>query len=142
MKVIKSAKHYAEAAKDEVDLLSVLTRNDPDGMHRRDYRIFVFILGLFCCVRMLDSFKHTGPNGTHICMVFETMGYNALHLIKAYHYKGLPIEGVKYICKQVCCYLFTKLCIMPGIDCTRFSAHEMPDNTHRSQTRERINVCI
>ena len=32
LKVIKSAKHYTEAAIDEIDLLTVISKNDPTGM--------------------------------------------------------------------------------------------------------------
>lgn len=34
------------------------------------------------CVRLLDSFEHTGPHGTHICEVFESLGDDLLTLIK------------------------------------------------------------
>lgn len=38
-------------------------------------------------VRLLDYFTHKGPHGTHMCMVFETLGDNLLSLIKAYKYR-------------------------------------------------------
>lgn len=34
------------------------------------------------CVRLLDSFEHTGPHGTHVCEVFESLGDDLLTLIK------------------------------------------------------------
>ena len=52
-------------------------------------------------VGLLDSFKHVGPNGTHVCMVFEPMGYNLLSLIKYYDYRGVPIDIVRQISRQV-----------------------------------------
>lgn len=52
-------------------------------------------------VGLLDSFKHVGPNGTHVCMVFEPMGYNLLSLIKFYDYRGIPIDIVRQISRQV-----------------------------------------
>ena len=52
-------------------------------------------------VGLLDSFKHVGPNGTHVCMVFEPMGYNLLSLIKFYDYRGVPIDIVRQIARQV-----------------------------------------
>ena len=52
-------------------------------------------------VRLVDHFKHIGPNGTHVCMVFEPMGANLLSLIKHYNYHGVPIELVRRISRQV-----------------------------------------
>lgn len=34
------------------------------------------------CVRLLDTFTHTGPHGTHVCEVFEAMGDDLLTLLK------------------------------------------------------------
>lgn len=34
------------------------------------------------CVRLLDTFPHTGPHGTHVCEVFEAMGDDLLTLLK------------------------------------------------------------
>ncbi|KAJ1939074.1 serine/threonine protein kinase, CMGC [Linderina pennispora] len=31
---------------------------------------------------MLDSFEHSGPNGRHVCMVFEVLGENLLSLLR------------------------------------------------------------
>jgi hypothetical protein len=57
LQVQKSAKHYTEAAYDEVTLLKQICDGDPqDTKH---------------CVRLLDHFEHHGPNGKHVCMVFE-----------------------------------------------------------------------
>ena len=55
--VQKSAKHYTEAARDEILLLAQISQGDPENC--KD------------CVRLLDSFDHTGPNGRHVCMVFD-----------------------------------------------------------------------
>ncbi len=61
--VQKSAKHYTEAAQDEVTLLTQIRDGDPrDAKH---------------CVRLLDSFEHSGPNGRHMCMVFEVRVFTA-----------------------------------------------------------------
>ena len=37
-----------------------------------------------------------------MCMVFETLGDNLLALIKAYKYKGIPVDLVRKITRQVC----------------------------------------
>ncbi len=34
------------------------------------------------CVRLMDTFTHTGPHGTHVCEVFEAMGDDLLTLLK------------------------------------------------------------
>jgi serine/threonine-protein kinase SRPK3 len=52
-------------------------------------------------VSLLDSFEHKGPNGTHVCMVFEVLGENLLGLIKRWNHRGIPMPIVKQIVKQV-----------------------------------------
>ncbi|GLJ05217.1 hypothetical protein SUGI_0013940 [Cryptomeria japonica] len=87
LKVQKSAQHYTEAAIDEIKILQQIAENDGDDKK--------------CVVKLLDHFKHTGPNGQHICMVFEFLGDNLLTLIKHYDYKGMPLHMVKEICFHV-----------------------------------------
>lgn len=87
LKVQKSAQHYTEAAQDEITILKQIAEGDP---HDRG--------GV---VKLLDHFKHTGPNGTHVCMVFEYLGDNLLTLIKAYNYRGLPLHMVKQLAKGI-----------------------------------------
>lgn len=89
LKVVRSAAHYTETALDEISLLKRIVSGDdshPGKSH---------VVGL------LDSFKHVGPNGTHVCMVFEVLGENLLGLIKRYDHKGIPVGLVKQITKQV-----------------------------------------
>ena len=53
----KSASHYTEAARDEIEMLQRIAAGPAErSLH---------------CVRLLDSFDHRGPNGLHVCMVFE-----------------------------------------------------------------------
>ena len=52
-------------------------------------------------VRLLDHFKHTGPHGQHMCMVFEVLGDNLLSLIRRAHYRGLPLPAVRQIAAHV-----------------------------------------
>ena len=59
------------------------------------------------CVDLVDSFEHKGPNGLHMCMVFEVLGPNVLALIKKYDFKGwknksedfFTVVVVQYDCK-------------------------------------------
>ena len=87
LKVQKSAQHYTEAAMDEITILQQIAEGDPDDKK--------------CVVKLLDHFKHSGPNGQHVCMVFEYLGDNLLTLIKYSGYRGLPIHIVKEICFHV-----------------------------------------
>lgn len=89
MKVVRSAQHYTEAACDEISLLKKAVSANPDHPGRS------------YVVSLLDSFRHKGPNGDHVCMVFEVLGENLLGLIKRYRYKGIPKVLVKQITKQV-----------------------------------------
>jgi len=53
-------------------------------------------------VKLLDHFDYNTPsNRKHMCMVFEYLGDNLLTLIKANKYKGLPLEIVKNLAKQI-----------------------------------------
>uniref|UniRef100_A0A7S2RKS9 non-specific serine/threonine protein kinase n=1 Tax=Rhizochromulina marina TaxID=1034831 RepID=A0A7S2RKS9_9STRA len=92
LKVQKSAEHYMEAAMDEIDLLTCI--KDRSEEERPDFDSHV--------VRLEASFEHEGPNGRHICMVFEMLGANLLSLIKRYDYQGIPIPTVRRITKQIC----------------------------------------
>lgn len=97
----KSAQHYTEAARDEIKLLTQIRDGDPDNSRH--------------CCRLLDHFEHSGPNGRHVCMVFEVLGDNLLSLIKQYDYKGIPIPIVKRLTRQVLLgldYLHSKLQII------------------------------
>ncbi|KAJ0088547.1 hypothetical protein Patl1_32326 [Pistacia atlantica] len=87
LKVQKSAQHYTEAAMDEITILQQIAEGDQDDNK--------------CVVKLLDHFKHSGPNGQHVCMVFEYLGDNLLTLIKYTDYRGVPIHMVKEICFHV-----------------------------------------
>lgn len=87
MKVVKSASHYTEAARDEVTLLNAVALHDPDGR--------------CCCARLTDSFDHVGPHGRHVCMVFERLGDNLLTLIRLYDHRGIPLDVVRAITAQI-----------------------------------------
>lgn len=52
-------------------------------------------------VQLLDDFKISGVNGTHVCMVFEVLGHNLLKFIIRSNYQGIPLANVKSIIRQV-----------------------------------------
>ncbi len=89
LKVVRSAAHYTETAIDEIKLLNKVVSanvNHPGRKH---------------VVSLLDSFEHKGPHGVHVCMVFEVLGENLLGLIKRWNHRGIPMQLVKQITKQV-----------------------------------------
>ncbi|KAL2160999.1 hypothetical protein VTH06DRAFT_8712 [Thermothelomyces fergusii] len=89
LKVVRSAAHYTETAIDEIKLLKKIVQANPNHPGRKHV------------VSLLDSFEHKGPNGTHVCMVFEVLGENLLGLIKRWNHRGIPMPLVKQITKQV-----------------------------------------
>ncbi|XP_067360974.1 SRSF protein kinase 1b isoform X5 [Channa argus] len=89
MKVVKSAEHYTETALDEIKLLKCVRNTDPSDPSREKV------------VQLLDDFKISGMNGTHVCMVFEVLGYHLLKWIIKSNYQGLPLSCVKSIIRQV-----------------------------------------
>lgn len=72
---------------DEIKILRQISDGDPDDKK--------------CVVKLLDHFKHSGPNGQHVCMVFEYLGDNLLTLIKYSDYRGVPLPMVKQICFHI-----------------------------------------
>lgn len=107
LKVVKSAPRYTETALDEIKLLQRLITStqppvsptpenpnpplSPSQTHPGRSHVISF----------LDHFRHKGPNGTHVCMVFEVLGENLLGLIKRHQNKGVPMPLVRQIAKQI-----------------------------------------
>lgn len=89
MKVVKSAKHYTETALDEIKLLKRVAEADPTS------------IGAEYVTAVVDDFYIEGPNGLHVCMTFEVLGENLLSLIKRYKSRGIPVNLVKQIAKQM-----------------------------------------
>ncbi|RPA81784.1 kinase-like protein [Ascobolus immersus RN42] len=89
LKIVRSAAHYTETALDEIKLLKRIVEANPEHPGRRHI------------VSLLDSFEHQGPNGKHVCMVFEVLGENLLELIRKWRHRGIPVNLVKQITKQV-----------------------------------------
>ena len=85
LKVVKSAAHYTETALDEIKLLKCVRESDEADSYQDK------------CVQLLDDFKISGVNGTHVCMVFEVLGHNLLKYIIRSNYQGIPLYNVKLI---------------------------------------------
>jgi serine/threonine-protein kinase SRPK3 len=98
LKIQKSAPHYREAAYDEIELLRTVSTTAFSSA-------FAFEQGAVIeppkVVLLLDNFEHAGPNGRHVCMVFEALGENLLEVIKKYDYRGLPVRVVKHMAYDI-----------------------------------------
>ncbi|KAG9122452.1 serine/threonine protein kinase, CMGC group [Ceratobasidium sp. 392] len=133
LKVVKSAQRYTETALDEIKLLQRLISGDVNHPGRRH------VIGF------LDHFRHKGPNGNHVCMVFEVLGENLLGLIKRHQAsehsvsarvlannqiqaKGVPVHLVKQISKQ----------ILLGLD----YMHRQCGVIHTDLKPENVLICI
>ncbi|KAF6176819.1 hypothetical protein GIB67_026506 [Kingdonia uniflora] len=68
LKIMKSVVEFADATQHEIQFLSTIAEGDP--------------LSSKCVVRLIDHFKHAGPNGQHLCMVLEFLGDSFLWFIR------------------------------------------------------------
>ncbi|CAK7899201.1 hypothetical protein CAAN3_04S05006 [[Candida] anglica] len=97
IKFVKSSKCYIEAAEDEINLLQVINRpllvaDHLTEAHKEYFRKFHFNKeneptghpGFKHVMKLLDNFQISGPNGKHICMVFEVLGENVFNLMCKY----------------------------------------------------------
>ncbi|KAL3630181.1 hypothetical protein CASFOL_023165 [Castilleja foliolosa] len=87
LKIQKSAPQFSQAALHETEILSAIAAGDPSNSKS--------------VVQLIDHFKHSGPNGQHLCMVLEFLGDSLLRLVKYNRYKGLEMNRVREICKCV-----------------------------------------
>lgn len=98
MKIQKSASEFAESAIHEIKVLSSIAEGDPSNSN--------------CIVQLLDSFKHSGPNGQHLCLVIELLGDSLLRLIRHNNESGIGLDRVRKICVSILValnYLHTEL---------------------------------
>ena len=83
LKIQKSATSYMEAAQDEVRLFTEVM-NRLHKLRETDPSATVNV------VELQDHFLYTGPNGIHMCLVYERLGGSHLDLIKHYDYHTIP----------------------------------------------------
>ena len=50
---------------------------------------------------LLDEFRHAGPHGVHVCLVFDVMGEDLVALVRRYPDRKLPVYLVKQIARQL-----------------------------------------
>ncbi|KAI0823116.1 Pkinase-domain-containing protein [Trametes gibbosa] len=89
LKVVKSAGRYAETARDEIKLLRQVMDANPAHPGRSHIVLF------------LDHFEHSGPDDSHICLVFEPLGENLLALVERHKKTGVAVDLVRVIAKQM-----------------------------------------
>lgn len=89
LKIVKSAEHFTETALDEIRILKAVRESDPSDPKRNK------------TVQLLNDFKISGVNGVHVCMVFEVLGHHLLKLIIKSNYRGIPLNNVRTIIRQV-----------------------------------------
>ncbi|KZT44636.1 kinase-like protein [Sistotremastrum suecicum HHB10207 ss-3] len=99
LKVVKSADRYTETAVDEIKLLQRINNADP--RHPGEQYLSSLEPGRTHVISLLDQFRHSGPNGIHVCMVFEVLGENLLGLLKRYRHGTFPVSLVKQIAAQI-----------------------------------------
>ncbi|GME91584.1 unnamed protein product [Ambrosiozyma monospora] len=83
IKIVRASENYKAAALDEIKILTKVNTG-PDTHPGKKH-----------IVELLDHFIHTGPNGEHVCMVFEVLGENLLSLL--IRYKQFQKEKTKEI---------------------------------------------
>lgn len=88
MKVLRTHSTNGPNQPDEGELLQLI--NTADVGHPGNRHI----------VKLLDSFLHTGPNGQHPCLVFETLGESLYTMLGRTPQRSLPLNTVKSIARQ------------------------------------------
>jgi serine/threonine-protein kinase SRPK3 len=52
-------------------------------------------------LRLIDEFKHQGPNGVHVCLIFKAMGPDLAKYRKLFPNVKLPVPIAKTIAKKL-----------------------------------------
>lgn len=81
LKIIKAARKYVRAAKEEARVLTKINEESPDGPFVQFYRAFDF--------------------GEHYVMVFEPLGKNLYQLLRVNNFVGFPLSTVRVWAKKI-----------------------------------------
>ena len=109
IKIQKSGVNYMESAFDEVEILQNVSKHSRQTSWLNklmEYKNIEEIKHLdpkddTHVIQLLNCFLHKTYYGEHFCMVFEILGVNLLEIIKRYDYKGVDLDIVKIITKQI-----------------------------------------
>lgn len=52
-------------------------------------------------LQLLDYFHHIGPNGDHVCLVFDVLGHHLGRQSLMFHRGALPVKVVKEVARQL-----------------------------------------
>ena len=88
VKVNKSHRDVTEMAEDEIKLLKCIGKastSHPGSKH---------------VLRLVEQFEVEGPNGRHVCLSLQLLGYSLLRCYKPGQ-EGMPLEKVKEVMNQV-----------------------------------------
>merc|ERR1719462_494358 len=88
VKVNKSHRDVTEMAEDEIKLLKCIGKastSHPGSKH---------------VLRLVEHFEVEGPNGRHVCISLQLLGYSLLRCYK-HGQEGMPLEKVKEVMNQV-----------------------------------------
>lgn len=103
IKVQKSGESYYSAAEDEIEILEVIADKWGTDEWKDSIKEYAEVPNINSChcMHMMDHFEFEGPNGKHIGMVFEVMGFNLLKIMKLYDWDGIPVPLVRALAKQL-----------------------------------------
>ena len=121
VKIQKSAEHYREAAYDEIKLLQKCSDVGQAAISSNGQNVEgIGVIGWGTgadprIVKLQDWFEHVGPNGKHVCMVFEMLGDSLLQVMRlraagasdqaaGHSTMAMPILTVKHVTRQVRCW--------------------------------------
>ncbi|RTG89637.1 uncharacterized protein DC041_0006729, partial [Schistosoma bovis] len=90
---------YCEYSRDEevLEEEEILGSDDDEQEDPRDYCIALML----CFSNMRSSCYGFLNHYLDVCMIFEVLGHNLLKLIIRSQYRGIPLENVRSIIKQV-----------------------------------------
>jgi serine/threonine-protein kinase SRPK3 len=89
IKVSTADSFGAENPTYELDILRELSRGP------KDHRGYKYV------ARLLDVFEHKGPNGNHVCLVFQAGGPDLDHYRMVFQNCRIPITIAKRMTKQL-----------------------------------------
>lgn len=89
IKIVRSSLNYTEAALDEIKILETIQSGNPNHEGKKHI------------VQLFDHFIHKGPDGEHVCMIFEVLGENMLNLLV--RYKDFQVKRQRQIDESLKC---------------------------------------
>ncbi|KAH7329962.1 SR protein kinase, partial [Rhexocercosporidium sp. MPI-PUGE-AT-0058] len=51
--------------------------------------------------RLLNVFKHSGPNGEHVCFVFDVLGHHIGYEARLYGQRRIPAKVMREVIRQI-----------------------------------------